>query len=227
MGSQIKPLDHYGGGPGPNPWKVDMLLKELQVPYETTVIPYSDLKTPDYEKVNPNGRLPALHDPNTGITISESGAILEYLVEQYDKEKKFSFPAFTTEYYEAKQWLHFQMSGQGPYYGQATWFKKYHSTYIPSAYERYWNEVKRVTVVLDKHLQGKEYFVGNKYSFVDIALFIWQYNILKYVDEDQYDYSKEAPNVKAWLDRLKARPNVAKTVQENDECRAKFAARKS
>jgi glutathione S-transferase len=209
MGSQIKPLNLYGGGGGPNPWKVVILLEELKVPYETTVFPYTELKTPAYEKINPNGRLPALHDPNTGITIWESGAILEYVTEQYDKENKLSFPALSPDSYVAKQWLHYQVSGQGPYYGQATWFKVYHPENLPSAYNRYWNEIKRVTAVMNKQLEGKEYFVGNKFSFVDIAFFVWQNAVVKHLGED-YDYSKEAPNVQAWLDRLNARPSVIK-----------------
>lgn len=215
MGSQIKPLNLYGGGAGPNPWKVVILLKELEIPYETTVYKYSDLKTPEFEKVNPNGRLPALHDPNTDITIWESGAILEYLTEQYDKENKFSFPSFTADNYQAKQWLHFQMSGQGPYYGQASWFKTYHPENVPSAFERYWKEVQRVTAVLNKHLEGKEYIVGNKFTFVDIAFYIWQNGIVMYLGQaENYDYAKEAPNVKAWLDRVGARPNVVKALEE-------------
>ncbi|KAK2758379.1 glutathione S- transferase, nitrogen catabolite repression regulator [Arachnomyces sp. PD_36] len=215
MSSSIKPLNLYGGGPGPNPWKVVIYLKELEIPYETTVVKYENLKTPEYEKVNPNGRLPALYDPNTDITVWESGAILEYLAEQYDKENKFSFPNFTADNYTAKTWLHYQMSGQGPYFGQATWFKYYHPENVPSAFERYWKESKRVVAVLNKHLEGKEYFVGDKFSYVDMAFFAWQVGFVKYVGQtENFDYDTEAPNVKAWIDRLTARPCIAEALKE-------------
>lgn len=74
-------------------------------------------KSESFLKINPNGRVPAIEDPNTGIAIWESGAILEYLIEKYDKEYRFSFAAEPERWY-LKQYLHFQMSGQGPYYGQ-------------------------------------------------------------------------------------------------------------
>lgn len=112
------PLKLYGGF-GPNPAKVQVVLEELDIKYETESVGFADLKGPEYTKINPNGRLPALVDPNTGIAIWESGAIIEYLIEQYDKSQTLSFERGSKEYYEAKQYLHFQMSGQGPYYGQA------------------------------------------------------------------------------------------------------------
>lgn len=77
----------------PNPWKVLMILEELKLPYEPKLVDLADLKKEPYESINPNGRVPALEDPNTGITIWESGAILEYLVDTYDKEHTISFPA--------------------------------------------------------------------------------------------------------------------------------------
>ena len=217
MTSELKPLNLYGGGMGPNPWKVVVLLEELALPYETTVIPYTNLKTPEFEKVNPNGRLPALHDPNTDITIWESGAILEYIVEKYDKENKFSFPALSAESYQAKQWLHFQVSGQGPYYGQSAWFKYSHPERIPSAYERYWKEVRRVSAVLDKHLEGRQYFVDDKFTFVDIAFFLWQNSVPFFLEEGTFEPAKEFTHVEAWLERVRARPSVVKAMADRSQ----------
>ncbi|RDW85967.1 hypothetical protein BP5796_04292 [Coleophoma crateriformis] len=108
-----------------------MLLNELDLPWTPKYIPFTELKTPVYEAINPNGRLLSIEDPNTGTTIWESGAILEYLVAEYNKEHKLSFPAGTTEYYQAKQWLIFQVSGQGPYYGQVFYFQYLFSEKIP------------------------------------------------------------------------------------------------
>lgn len=108
MATQLKPIKVWGKG-GPNPPKVQILLEALGVPHEITPLPLSEVKTPEYVAINPNGRVPAIQDPNTGLTIWESGAILEYLVDKYDVEKRISFEAGSKEFYEAKQWLFFQV----------------------------------------------------------------------------------------------------------------------
>jgi glutathione S-transferase len=123
-----------------------------------------DLKKPPFEKINPNGRVPAIVDPNTGISLWESGAIIDYLIETYDKTNSLTYTN-SPEKYQVKQWLHFQMSGQGPYFGQAAWFVKFHPEQVASAQDRYKDQIKRVLQVLDKHLSatGKEYLVGDKW----------------------------------------------------------------
>ncbi|OOF94862.1 hypothetical protein ASPCADRAFT_6538 [Aspergillus carbonarius ITEM 5010] len=131
----LKPIILYGHTLGPNPWKVVMILEELNVPYKTTYVPSTEVKKEPFILINPNSRLPVIEDPNTGITLWESGAIIEYLVETYDKDKKISFQAGTPEYFHAKQWIYFQVSGQGPYFGQAAWFRSWHPENVPSAKE--------------------------------------------------------------------------------------------
>jgi glutathione S-transferase len=127
----------------------------------------ADLKKPPFEKINVNGRVPAIEDPNTGITLWESGAIIEYLVETYDPKATLTYTS-SPEKFHVKQWLYFQMSGQGPYFGQAVWFAKFHPERIASATDRYKDQVKRVFHVLDMALQGKQYLVGDKwYVFSD------------------------------------------------------------
>lgn len=101
------------------------------------------IKQEPFISLNPNGRVPVIKDPNTGITLWESGAIVEYLVETYDKEKKMTFDSFP-EKYLLKQYLHFQMSGQGPYYGQLGWFSFFHPEKIESAISRYEEQTFRV-----------------------------------------------------------------------------------
>lgn len=114
MSTNLKPITLWGGG-GPNPPKVAMVLTLLSLPYETFPIPIADAKHPKYiSQINPNGRLPAIQDPNTDTTLWESGAIVQYLVETYDKERKISFERGSKEDFEARQWLFFQASGQGP-----------------------------------------------------------------------------------------------------------------
>ena len=100
--------------------KVAIVLAELDLPHEIEDVQFADVKKPDFLKINPNGRMPAIHDPNRDLTLWESGAIIEYLVEVYDKKQKLSFPAGSNEAYLAKQWLYYQVSGQGPYFGQVS-----------------------------------------------------------------------------------------------------------
>jgi glutathione S-transferase len=225
--SNIKPIKVWGKG-GPNPPKVAMILQELDLPHEIIDIEFSDLKKPDYLAVNPNGRMPAIYDPNTDLTLWESGAIIEYLIEKYDKAQKLSFPPETKEAYHAKQWLFFQTTGQGPYYGQGVWFSKYHPEKVQSAIERYLNEVKRVTGVMEGHLakQKEQYgsqegfdgpwFVGNKLSYVDFAFVPWQAVASGYFSQALPDGLKfnvdDYPLVKEWLAKMKTRKSVSSSL---------------
>ncbi|KAI9689143.1 MAG: hypothetical protein M1822_000881 [Bathelium mastoideum] len=218
MSAQIQPIKVWGRG-GPNPPKIGILVRELDIPHEIINYPISDVKKPEYLAINPNGRLPAIQDPNTGLTLWESGAIVEYLVEQYDTQHKLSFAPGTTESYLAKQWLFFQTTGQAPYFGQAVWFKKYHPETVTSAQERYINEVKRVNGVLDKYLaQQKQehgsstdsngpWLVGNKMSYADLAFVPWAKVIEVILDKSEYNV-EEFPHVKDWLDRMTSREHV-------------------
>ncbi|KAI3317583.1 glutathione S-transferase [Xylariaceae sp. AK1471] len=219
MASSLKPIKTYGKA-GPNPPKVIMILEELGLPYEIVDVGFPDLKKPEYLAVNPNGRMPAIYDPNTDLTLWESGAIVEYLVETYDKENKISYARGSNESYLVKQWLYFQTTGQGPYYGQAVWFTKYHPEKIQSAIDRYVKEINRVTGVVEGHLSKQKakagndgpWLVGDKITYADIAWYMWQVGIVKALPEDIINY-EEYPTVKEWLDRLAARPSVKKTLE--------------
>jgi len=217
MSSTLKPIRIWGKE-GPNPLKVQILFEELGLPYEFNATTFSEIKSPSYLAINPNGRLPAIQDPNTDITMWESGAILEYLVEKYDVEKRISFEAGSKDAYAAKQWLFFQVSGQGPYYGQAVWFHKYHSEVVVSARERYVKEINRVTGVLEGHLEkvkrenlsegGEAWIVGDKLSYVDIAWAVWQILISVMVSKEDGFNPEDYPHVKDWADRLVQRESV-------------------
>jgi glutathione S-transferase len=207
-----------------------MLLEELRLPYTHMPIDFKDVKSPSYLSINPNGRLPAIHDPNTGLTLWESGAILEYLAERYDTDRRLSFAPGTNEAYLAKQWLFFQASGQGPYFGQATWFKMYHHEKVPSAFERYVGEVKRVSGVLEGYLGGlkekmKEdedggregsdgpWLVGGKMTYADIGFIPWYCWMEWFLEEEEFSLG-EYPVVKDWLDRMRAREAVDKVLRD-------------
>ena len=190
-----------------------MVLEELGLPYETKYLDFASVKQEPFVSVNPNGRVPAIEDPNTGLNLFESGAIIEYLVEQYDKSNKLSYTE-AKEKYLTKCWLHFQMSGQGPYFGQKAWFTMFHSEKLPSAIERYENEIKRVLGVVDAHLkkQGTDYLIGSKCSYADVAWVPWNSFVGKLMG-DSFDMKKEFPHAAAWHDRLTARPAIAKTLE--------------
>lgn len=116
----LKPIKLYSHPGGPNPWKVAILLEELGIPYDTQLMDFGELKKDPFESVNPNGRVPAIEDPNTGLNMWESGAIIAYLLETYDKGNTLRYTA-GKERWEQECWLHLQTSGQGPYYGQRAW----------------------------------------------------------------------------------------------------------
>ncbi|KAI0515138.1 glutathione S-transferase [Xylaria bambusicola] len=215
MSSSLKPIKAYGDL-GPNPPKVIMILEELGLPYEIEKVVFADIKGPEYTAVNPNGRLPAIYDPNTDLTLWESGAIIEYLVETYDKDNKISFPKGSNESYLTKQWLYFQVSGQGPYFGQAVWFTRYHPEKIQSAVDRYVKEIYRVTGVVEGHLAKEKakgissdgpWLVGGKITFADIAWYMWSAIIGTALPDADISYD-EYPLFKDWLARLGEHPSV-------------------
>lgn len=213
----LKTFQIHGSLRGPNPVKVAIVLAELDLPYEVINIPHEELKGSTFTALNPNGRVPALVDPNNdNFTIWESGAIINYLVSEYDPENKLSFAPHTKEHHLTQQWLHFQMSGQGPYYGQGYWFQHAHSEKLPSAIERYANEAKRVTGVLESWLAegDKPFLVGEKCTFADLAFIPWQSIMptLTGVDEE-----KDYPHVHRWLEGMKSRPTVAKVFKDREE----------
>ncbi|QKX57119.1 uncharacterized protein TRUGW13939_04227 [Talaromyces rugulosus] len=197
----------YGHHTGANPKKVVMVLEELQIPYEIKLLEFPEMKQPAYEKINPNGRVPAIEDPNTGVALWESGAIIEYLVDKYDQKRQISFEPGTANFYHAKQWLHFQTSGQGPYFGQAVWFKRFHKERVQTAIDRYVNEIRRVSGVLNGFLEGRSYLVDDKCSYADLVFVSW-FEIIPWVAEGDIDLEKDFHNVYRWLESLKSRPSV-------------------
>ncbi|RMJ12707.1 hypothetical protein BHE90_001223 [Fusarium euwallaceae] len=201
----MKPITVWLTPAGPNAWKVITIMIELGVPYELKSFKHDDVKKPPFTDLNPNGRVPAIVDPNTDLTLWESGAIVQYLIEVYDTEKKLTYEGLR-ERHLLNQYLHFQMSGQGPYFGQAGWFNYLHGEKIPSAIERYENEMLRVIGVLDGVLKGRDWLVGDKCTFADLAFLPWndRINMLvlsKSIDEIRAQY----PNFAAWQARMVAR----------------------
>jgi glutathione S-transferase len=188
---------------------VAIILEELGVPYTITNVELADLKKEPYTTVNPNGRVPAIQDPNTGVTLWESGAIVQYLVEQYDPDHKLTYTT-TPQKHHLNQWLMFQVSGQGPYYGQASWFSFFHHEKLPSARERYMREVERVIGVLDSWLKDDhEFLVGDKVTYADLSFVPWAAALGRLDPDKTIDVAKY-PAYSAWLDKLLARDSVQK-----------------
>ncbi|EJP62797.1 Glutathione S-transferase 2 [Beauveria bassiana] len=208
--ASLQPIKLYAHKKGPNPWKVALILEELGLPYETTYLEFPDAKVEPYISLNPNGKLPAIQDPNHSIELFESGAIIEYLIEQYDKDGKLSHESLQDKSL-ARAWLHLQMSAQAPVIGYKVWMgRTYDASQIVSANEFLTLEIKRVLGVLDKHLakMGGPYLLGSKVSYADLA-FVPHYMMLPLFVPD-YDPATEYPHFAAWLAALKERPAVKK-----------------
>ena len=195
--------------PTPNGHKVSIMLEELGVPYAVRVIDIGSgaQKTPDYLRLNPNGRIPTIvdHEPVGGgepFAVFESGAILIYLAEKYGR----FLPDDPRARSEVIQWVMFQMGGIGPMQGQANVFFRYWPEKYQPAIDRYQNETKRLYRVLDTRLQDREYLVGEgagEYTIADMINFTWV-NIHSWAGVAIDDL----PALSAWRERIRARPAV-------------------
>ncbi|KAI1128156.1 glutathione S-transferase [Nemania abortiva] len=198
----------------PNPWKVVLILDELKIPYEILAFRFDDIKREPFINLNPNASVPAIEDPNTNVTLWESGAIITYIIEQYDKDMTLTYPNERLEDKHAlNQWLHFQMSLQGPFFHQAGWFNFLHKEKIPSVQDRFNNECKRQLAVLDKVLQGRDWLVGEKMTYADLAFVPWNDILHECIPMAKEDRFKDFPNVKAWHERMTSRPSWQKLGQ--------------
>ncbi|KAF9632950.1 hypothetical protein BFW01_g3813 [Lasiodiplodia theobromae] len=210
----MQPLTLYTHRSGPNPWKVAFYLTELGIPYTEVFLDFDQVKKPSFTSINPNGRVPALYDPNNETTVFESGAILEYIAENFDKDGKLCYPS-GKEKYQQLSWLHLQMSGQGPYFGQCAWFSLYHGEKVQSAINRYAAEIKRVLAVIDSHLAATKsnYLVGDKCTYADLAWVPWNIVAHELLVTD-WDASVQIPHYWAWHQRLLQREAVRKVWEQ-------------
>ena len=193
----------------PNGVKAGIMLEETGLPYEAHLIDIAadDQKTPEFLSLNPNGKIPAMIDPNgpggKPLPLFESGAILIYLAE---KTGKFLDPA---QRYETIAWLMWQMGGLGPMFGQVGFFHKFAGRAIEDKrpLERYVNESKRLLGVLDGRLEGRDWIMGD-YSIADIASLGWVRNLIGFYEARDLVGFDDFGNVGAWLERGLARPAV-------------------
>jgi glutathione S-transferase len=181
------------------------MLEELGLEYkaETIDISKNTQKEPWFLAINPNGRIPAIKDGD--LRVFESGAILLYLTDKYDKENKFTFPQGTDDYYEMLSWVMWQMGGEGPMQGQANHFKAMAKVKSEYAISRYVDETKRLYSVLESVLKDHDYLVKDKYTIADIASVGWVR--AAWMIEVSLD---EFPGVKRWVERIEQREAVKK-----------------
>ena len=186
----------------PNGRKVSIALEELGLPYTAHPIDISkdEQFQPDFLKIAPNNRIPAIVDRDNNMSLMESGAILIYLADKTGKLLATSGEAR----YRAIEWTMWQMGGSGPMLGQVHHFVKYNKGKAPYAEERYLKEAHRLYGVLDRRLADRE-FVADDYSIADIAIWPWISRFeWQTVDMNQY------PNVKRWYVAIANRPAVKK-----------------
>ncbi len=186
----------------PNGRKVSILLEELALPYEVHAINIGkdEQFAPDFLKISPNNRIPAIVDRDNGLTLFESGAIMMYLAE---KTGQF-WPQKGDAKWRTIEWLMWQMGGPGPMLGQVHHFVRFNQGKAPYAEERYVNEGKRLYGVLDRRLAEADYVAG-EYSIADMAIWPW---ISRF--EWQTIDMNEFENVKRWYTAIAARPAVQK-----------------
>ncbi len=196
--------------PTPNGHKVHIMLEETGLAYDIHPIDIGagDQFDPSFLKISPNNKMPAIVDPEGpggGLySVFESGAILMYLA---DKTGQF-MPKEPRAYWDTVQWLMFQMGGVGPMLGQAHHFRNYAPEKIPYAIDRYTNEASRLYGVIDRRLGESEWLAGPDYTIADMATFPW---LRSY--ENQGQDLNDYPKLKAWFERINARPAVERGLQ--------------
>ncbi len=191
--------------PTPNGWKITVMLEEVGLPYNVIPVDISkgDQFNPEFLKISPNNKMPAIVDPEgpdgKPISIFESGAIMIYLG---DKTGKL-LPQEPRARYKVFEWLMFQMGTVGPMLGQTHHFRTYAPEKIEYAINRYTNEASRIYNVIDNRLAESEW-LADDYSIADIATWCWL------LGERQGQNFDDYPNLSRWRNVMKGRPAVRK-----------------
>ena len=203
--------------PTPNGVKVSIMLEEIGLPYEPHLIDImkNESNTPEFLSLNPNGKIPAIVDPDDPdgkpLGLFESGAILIYLAEKTGK----LLPSDPMRHYETIAWLMFQLGGVGPMFGQLGFFHKFagkdYEDERPS--DRYAAESKRLLNVLETRLDGRDWIMGDDYTIADISLLGWVRNLIGFYGAREIVKFDALKNVPAWLERSVARPAMRRGLE--------------
>jgi len=198
--------------PTPNGVKVSIALEELGLPYEPHLVDImkNESWTPEFLALNPNGKIPAIIDPDgpggKPLGLWESGAILMYLAEKTGR----LMPADPARRWETIQWVFFQMASVGPMFGQVGFFHKFAGKAIEDKrpLERYRDESKRLLGVLETRLDGRQWIMDDEYTVADIAMVGWVRNLVGFYEAGPLVEFDRLQHVPAWLERTLARPAV-------------------
>lgn len=196
--------------PTPNGVKISIALEETGLPYEAHRVDISrdETWTPDFLSLNPNGKIPAIIDPDgpggRPLALFESGAILIYLAEKAGR----LLPEDPARRYETIQWVFFQVGGIGPMFGQLGYFYKFAGKDIEDKrpLTRYADESRRLVGVLEARLKDRQWMMDDDYTIADIAIFPWVRALRDFYEADELIGFKDFPAVAAWLGRCLARP---------------------
>ena len=203
--------------PTPNGVKVSIMLEEVGLPYEahTINIGKNETWTPEFLSLNPNGKIPAILDPDgpggKPLALWESGAILVYLAEKTGK----LLPTDPARRLETLQWLFFQMAAVGPMFGQLGFFHKFAGKDFEDKRprDRYRDESKRLLGVLEARLDGRHWILGDEYTIADISLLGWVRNLVGFYGAGELVQYETLKHVPAWLERGLARPAVQRGLE--------------
>ncbi len=198
--------------PTPNGVKVSIALEEIGLPYEAHHISFdkNEQKSPEFLSLNPNGKIPAIIDPDgpggKPLGLFESGAILGYLAGKTDR----LIPLDSARMIETIQWVHFQMGGVGPMFGQVGFFNKFAGKDYEDKrpLQRYVDESKRLLGVMDGRLAGRQWFMDDDYTIADISMLGWVRNLIGFYEARELVEFDRFKNVATWLERGLARPAV-------------------
>jgi GSH-dependent disulfide-bond oxidoreductase len=203
--------------PTPNGAKVSVMLEETGLPYEAHLVSFdsNDQKTPEFLSLNPNGKIPAILDPNGPgghpLGLFESGAILLYLAE---KTGQF-LPRDPAARYETIQWVMFQMGGIGPMFGQLGFFHKFagkdYADKRPR--DRYVAESKRLLGVLERRLERGTWVMGDEYTIADMAILPWVRNLVGFYGAGELVGIEGFPHVTRAVEAFVARPAAARGLE--------------
>ncbi|MBN9040338.1 MAG: glutathione S-transferase [Rhizobiales bacterium 62-47] len=198
--------------PTPNGVKVSIMLEEIGLPYEAHAIAIgkNETWTPEFLSLNPNGKIPAIIDPDgpggKPLGLFESGAILQYLAEKTGK----LLPADPARRIETIQWVYFQMAAMGPIFGQVGFFHKFAGREYEDKrpLQRYADESKRLLGVIEGRLDGRKWIMGDDYTIADISMLGWVRNLIGFYGAAELVDFASLKRVPAWLERGLARPAV-------------------
>lgn len=200
----------------PNGVKASIMLEETGLPYEPHLVDImkDESWTPEYLSLNPNGKIPAILDPDgpdgEPLALFESGAILIYLAEKTGQ----LIPADAAGRYETIQWVMWQMGGLGPMFGQLGFFHKFGGRTFEDKrpLQRYVAESKRLLGVLDARLEGRDWIMGD-YTIADISMLGWVRNLIGFYEARELVEFDTLKNIPAWLERGLARPAVQRGLE--------------